>query len=96
MAWAYVQDNPNVTLDQYDQVSAELAGDPPEGMILHVAGAKGGGFRVIDVWESEEAYMKFRDGRLRAAVEKVMGQEGMAQGPPPIDAMPVHNMVRGT
>jgi hypothetical protein len=94
MAWAYVQDN-SATLEQYDQVAAELGGDAPEGLILHVAGAYGDGFRVIDVWESEEAYIRFRDSLLRPAVEKIIGPEGMAQGPPPIDPLPVHNMVRG-
>jgi hypothetical protein len=39
--------------------------------------------------------MRFRDGRLRSAIEKVIGPEGMAEGPPPIDAMSVHNVVRG-
>ena len=95
MAWAYVQDNSDMTLDQYDKVAAELQDDPPEGLILHTAGSQAGGVRIIDVWESEDAYMRFRDGRLRSAVEKVIGPEGMAEGPPQIDAMSVHNVVHG-
>lgn len=93
MAWAYVQDNPG-TLEQYDQVAELLGDDVPEGLILHVAGAHGDGvFRVIDVWESEEAFMRFRESRLRSAVEQVFGPEAMAQGPPELDPLPVHNMV---
>ncbi len=96
MAWAYVQDNSGMDTGMYDKVAAEIGDDAPEGLIVHVAGAHGDGLRIIDVWESEDAYMKFRDGRLRSAVEKVMGSEGMAQGPPPIDALPVRNIVRGS
>ncbi len=95
MAWVYVQDNSDLTLDQYDQVAAELQDDPPEGLIVHTAGSHAGGVRIIDVWESEDAYARFRDGRLRSAVEKAIGSEAMAEGPPPIDAMSVHNIVRG-
>jgi hypothetical protein len=96
MAWSYVQDNSGMTPEMYDQVAAELAGDPPAGLIVHVAGTHGDGMRIVDVWESEDAYMKFRDSRLRSAVEKVIGADGMAQGPPPIDALEVRNIVRGS
>jgi hypothetical protein len=96
MAWAYVQDSSGMTPEMYDQVAAELGADAPEGLIVHVAGTHGDGMRIVDVWESEDAYTKFRDGRLRSAVEKAIGPEGMAQGPPPIDALPVRNIVRGS
>ena len=96
MAWAYVQDNSGMDPGMYDKVAAELGDDPPEGLIVHTAGPHGDGMRIIDVWESEGAYMKFRDGPLTSAVQKVIGPDGMAQGPPPIDPMPVHNIVRGS
>jgi hypothetical protein len=56
----------------------------------------GDGIRIIDVWESEDAFMKFRDSRLGAAVGKVLGPDALAQGPPPIDALEVRNIVRGS
>ncbi|MEP6910840.1 MAG: hypothetical protein ABI896_10480 [Actinomycetota bacterium] len=65
-----------MTLDQYDKVAAELQDDAPEGLILHTAGAHASGIRIMDVWESEDAYMRFRDGRLRSAIEKVIGRRG--------------------
>ena len=95
MAWAYVQDVDSETSAMYDKIAAEIGTDPPEGLIVHVAGDHGGGTRIIDVWESEDAYLKFRGGTLAAAVEKVMGADAMAQGPPPIDALEVRNIVRG-
>src|SRR5205823_5605813 len=93
MAWASVQDNEGLTLDIYDRVTAELGDDPPAGLIVHTAGTHGNGVRIIDVWESEDAWTRFRDERLGPAVAKVVGPDAMAQGPPPVDAMEVHNML---
>ncbi len=32
---------------------------PVEGLLVHIAGEAEGGFRVVDVWESEEACARF-------------------------------------
>jgi hypothetical protein len=32
---------------------------PVEGLLVHAAGEAEGGFRVVDVWESEEAARRF-------------------------------------
>jgi len=32
---------------------------PVEGLLAHIAGQGEGGFRVVDVWESEEAAQRF-------------------------------------
>ena len=32
---------------------------PVEGLLTHIAGEADGGFRVVDVWESEEAAQRF-------------------------------------
>jgi hypothetical protein len=32
---------------------------PVEGLLVHTAGEAEGGFRVVDVWESEEAVRRF-------------------------------------
>jgi len=38
----------------------ESAADwPVEGLLVHVAGEGERGFRVVDVWESEEAFRRF-------------------------------------
>jgi len=34
---------------------------PVEGLLAHIAGQAEGGFRVVDVWESEEAVQKFAE-----------------------------------
>jgi hypothetical protein len=66
------------TLEQYDQVNERLQaqGDPPAGMIVHTAGAKGsGGFRIFDVWESREDFERFQEERLGPIVSEVVGQD---------------------
>jgi hypothetical protein len=96
VAWAYVQDAEGFTLDDYDRVTAELGDDPPEGLIVHVAGEHGGKVRIIDVWESQDAFLRFQEERLGPAIAKVMGPDAMAQGPPPTEPLEVHNMMRGS
>ena len=40
----------------------ESVGDwPVEGLLAHAAGQSQNGFRVVDVWESEEAFRKFSE-----------------------------------
>jgi hypothetical protein len=82
MAVAIRQTAP-IDLNTYDQVDAALGLDdtPPEGMILHTAGAVGDGVAIFDIWESEEAYQTFREQKLLPAIAKVAGDQA-AQGPP--------------
>jgi hypothetical protein len=38
----------------------EAAGDwPVEGLLVHIAGQSENGFRVVDVWESKDAFRRF-------------------------------------
>lgn len=61
-----------VSQDQYSQVMRNLDLDktPPAGGILHLAGFESGTLRVLDVWESQEAFEKFQKERLTAALQK--------------------------
>jgi len=71
--------------------------DPPEGMIIHVHFEQDGQARILDVWESEQAYETFRDNRLMPAMQKVLSEHGMEmpqQGPASSTAE-VQRMVRG-
>jgi hypothetical protein len=85
-----------VDLKTYDQVDNALGLDdtPPEGMILHTAGAVPDGVAIFDIWESEEAYQTFREQKLLPAIAKVAGDEA-AQGGPPEDQViyEVHHRV---
>jgi hypothetical protein len=47
---------------------------PVEGLLAHIPGQGPNGFRVIDVWESEEAVQRFGD--LLMPVLRDIGVEG--------------------
>jgi len=95
MAWAYVQDNPEATLDLYDRVEEELGDEVPPGLIVHVAGeGPNGGVRIIDVWESKEVFERFRDERLLPTIERVAGSPPDSRQRS-TEELNVHHIVRG-
>jgi hypothetical protein len=86
MAVAMLVDNPEGSQETYERVRERLGLDRPAGGIFHVAGpSPNGGWRVIEVWESEEDAKRFVE-RLRPAFEAVG-----ASPPPPPELWPVHN-----
>ena len=88
MAWSFIAELP-ISREQYDRLSTEI-GQNPEGLILHTASEKGGAMRVIDVWESKEAFERFEQETLMPAAGRA-GIE-MPGGPPPREEFDVHNM----
>jgi len=59
-----IHDSPGGTQEQYEEVGARLSESggfnslddwPADGILSHTAGPTDDGWRVIDVWESEEA-----------------------------------------
>jgi hypothetical protein len=78
-----------VSPEQYEGVIEELGldEDSPNGGMLHVAGFMDGALRVIDVWESGDAFGRFQEERLVPAVQKV-GIETEPQA----EVYPVHNV----
>jgi hypothetical protein len=86
MAVAMLVDNPEGSQETYDKVRERLGLERAAGGIFHVAGpSPNGGWRVIEVWESEEDAKRFVE-RLRPAFEAVG-----APAPPPPELWPVHN-----
>ena len=87
MAFIRITQPPNVTPETYDKVNAELGvnGNPPPGLLLHCAGETDGKWQIVDVWESQEQARGFYEGRLPAAIEKVMGM--VAPGPAAVDGI---------
>jgi hypothetical protein len=47
--------------EQYQRFADALAGPAPSGLIMHAAGPTEEGFRIVGVWESEEAWLRFAD-----------------------------------
>ena len=68
MAYAFVNDVA-ASWERYERFAAALAGAVPAGLILHVAGPTDEGFRIIGVWETEDAWLRFRAERLDGAIE---------------------------
>lgn len=83
-----------VTQEQYDEVAERLADGrglnrrsdlPVEGLLVHVAGATENGWRVVDVWESEEAFDRF--GKKLGLTMSEVGISGRPT------TFPIHNLV---
>jgi hypothetical protein len=68
--YVFVQDVA-ASWEQYAPFAEALA-EQPTGLILHAAGPTDEGFRIIDVWESEEAWDRFRAERLSSASTEVL------------------------
>ena len=86
MAIAIVVDNPKGSQEIYDMVSEKLGLERPVGGIFHAAGpSPNGGWRVIEVWESEENAKRFVKERLVPAFQAIG-----APVPPPPEFWPVH------
>jgi hypothetical protein len=80
-----VFESPSLTREKYEQAVRRLTGGkrarmestadwPVGGVLVHVAGQTAKGFRVIDVWESEEAFGRF--GEKLMPILKEVGVEG--------------------
>lgn len=54
--------------EQYAHIADALSGSAPHGLILHAAGPTDEGFRIVGVWESEEAWRTFA-AHLESRVE---------------------------
>ena len=50
--------------EHYQRFAEALAGPVPDGLIVHAAGPTEEGFRIVGVWENEEAWQRFLADRL--------------------------------
>ena len=91
MAVAMMVDNPEGSQEVYEQIRAQLGLDKPAGGIFHVAGpSPTGGWRVIEVWESEEEANRFFQERFVPALRSL----GLSGLPPQRQFWPVHNAMK--
>ncbi len=76
--------SPEFTQEQYEETIRKLTGGksrlespadwPVEGLLAHIAGQGESTFRVVDVWESEEALNRFAE--LVVPILREVGVEG--------------------
>ncbi len=70
MTVAVLVDNPEGSQEAYEKVREQLGLEGPAGGIFHLAGpSPNGGWRVLEVWESEEDARRFREERLMPAFD---------------------------
>jgi hypothetical protein len=86
--------SPSLTQEKYEESVVKLTGGkslespadwPVDGLLAHVAGQGANGFRVVDVWESQEAFQRFGE-----ALMPVLHELGV-QGEP--EVYPTHTFV---
>ena len=73
MAICLIVENPEQSQEQAEQVLAHVRGTgpvPPEGARLMLAGPADPGYRVISVWDSDEARERFFADRLAPAYKE--------------------------
>jgi hypothetical protein len=88
---AMLVDNPNGSPELYGRLRKQMDLDAPAGGILHVAGpSPNGGWRVIEVFESEADAERFLTERFGPALEAV----GFAGPRPQPQFWPVHNVMQ--
>ena len=88
MAVAMMVENPHGSREVYEKIRAQLGLQRPAGGIFHIAGpSPNGGWRVIEVWESEEEADRFFRERFMPALQ-ALGLTGPA---PKRELWPVHN-----
>lgn len=90
MAIAMVVDNPHGSEELYERVRELIGLERPAGGMCHLAGPRPeGGWRVIDVFDSEDDAKRFVQERVLPAIEAVG-----AEPPPPPQFWHVHNCLR--
>src|SRR2546426_6036943 len=78
MAVMFVMEFKGIGTDKYDACDKELGLDKksakwPKGILSHAAGKTADGMCIVDVWESEAAFAKFREKQLGPTLQKVGG-----------------------
>ena len=81
-----------VTPDQYDAVDAALdpPGNPPDGLIAHTARFDGDTLKILDIWESADAFSAFAESRLGPTIGETLGDDA-PDAPPQPSFTELHN-----
>lgn len=82
----WIEFQPPMGAEQYDELDARV--DPlrnrPDGMLYHTAGpSPNGGWRILDIWESRAHFDRFFAETVQPAMVELLGEEALAQLPPP-------------
>jgi hypothetical protein len=75
MTYAFIQDVP-ANAEIYSMIKAKLSSTTPAGLIAHIVITRDSGLRYVDVWETEESWMRYRDEHVEPAVGEVLASFG--------------------
>ena len=81
-----IYDVPGGTLEQYDEVTAKVGDDKPDGVHAHIAGKTKDGICVIEVWDSAEHDERY----MAAGLGEAMQAAGVPE--PTVTDFEVHNL----
>ena len=70
MALAVLLEFPGARQEQFTQVAEKVGSKSPPGLLYHVEGPIEGGWRVVDVWESQEAVETFFQDTLGQVLQE--------------------------
>ena len=88
MAVVQIHELAGMTREQYEQGMRELnLSGPPPGSHLHASGPMEGGWRIVEVWESEEAANAFYGSELFQQMVRSTGT-----GAPQITSYPIESV----
>ena len=85
--YGYCLDMPGVSEEITARVTSGVGDDPIPGLIAHVSGPTASGWRIIDIWESEDDWRQFDATRLGPALGRATA--GMPPPPVPFDTRDV-------
>ncbi len=91
MAIAQVHELRGWTKDGYEQAMRmlNLPPGPPPGSLVHMSGPMEGGWRIIEVWESEEAATAFYSS---ASFQEMVKETGVS--PNVVASWPMENVTK--
>lgn len=76
MPYGFIHDVP-ASPEIYGLIRAKLGDAPPPGLLAHIVMPRDGGLRYVDVWQTEAAWIDFRDTRVEPAVGEVLAGFGI-------------------
>lgn len=84
MAHAFFYDVPG-TPEMYAKIKEAIGDEEPKGLVVHIVTRTETGLRHTDIWDSQDDWARYRDGRVRPAVERVLAAAGLTPVPPPAE-----------
>lgn len=68
----WVEEETDRSTTNYDAISERIMArdEVPKGLLVHAAGFTGSGFRIFEVWESQEAFDRFAEDVLMPILQE--------------------------